>query len=95
MEGKLLCPRYERRSKIYGGEARRRRGPIKKKKSVMKAAAAKSLQSCPTLCDPTDSSSAGSPVHRVLQVRILEWVAISLSSDESRAVLNHYRSNDS
>ena len=66
-----------------------------KKKSVMKAAAAKSLQSCPTLCDPTDSSSAGSPVHRVLQVRILEWVAISLSSDESRAVLNYYRSNDS
>ena len=70
-------------------------GQLKKKKSVMKAAAAKSLQSCPTLCDPTDSSSAGSPVHRVLQVRILEWVAISLSSDESRAVLNHYRSNDS
>ena len=59
------------------------------------AAAAKSLHSCPTLCDPTDSSSAGSPVHRVLQVRILEWVAISLSSDESRAVLNYYRSNDS
>ena len=38
------------------------------------AAAAKSLQSCPTLCDPVDSSSPGSPVPGVLQARTLEWV---------------------
>ena len=44
------------------------------------AAAAKSLQSCPTLCDPMDISPPGSSVHRVLQARILAWVAISFSS---------------
>ena len=43
------------------------------------AAAAKSLQSCPTLCDPIDGSLPGSSVHRILQARILEWVAISFS----------------
>ena len=41
--------------------------------------AAKSLQSCPTLCDPMDYSLPGSPVHGILQARILEWVAISFS----------------
>ena len=44
------------------------------------AAAAKSLQSCLTLCDPRDSSPAGSPVPGVLQARTLEWVAISFSN---------------
>ena len=44
------------------------------------AAAAKSLQSCPTLCDPTDSSPPGSPVPGILQARILEWVAISFNA---------------
>ena len=44
------------------------------------AAAAKSLQSCPTLCDPIDGSPPGSPVPGTLQPRILEWVAISFSS---------------
>ena len=43
-------------------------------------AAAKSLQSCPTLCDPRDSSPPGSPVPGILQARILEWVAISFSN---------------
>ena len=47
------------------------------------ATAAKSLQSCPTLCDPTDSSQPGSPVPGILQARTLEWVAISLSMHES------------
>ena len=42
------------------------------------AAAAKSLQSCPTLCDPIDSSLPGSSVLEILQARILEWVAISM-----------------
>ena len=44
------------------------------------AAAAKSLQSCPTLCDPRDGSPPGSPVHGILQARTLEWVAISFSN---------------
>ena len=44
------------------------------------AAAAKSCQSCPTLCDPIDGSPPGSPVPGILQARILEWVAISFSS---------------
>ena len=44
------------------------------------AAAAKSLQSCPTLCDPIDSSPLGSPVPGILQARTLEWVAISFSN---------------
>ena len=44
------------------------------------ATAAKSLQSCPTLCDPIDGSPPGSPVPGILQARILEWVAISFSS---------------
>ena len=44
------------------------------------AAAAKSLQSCPTLCDPIYGSPPGSPVPGILQARILEWVAISFSN---------------
>ena len=43
------------------------------------AATAKLLQSCPTLCDPTDGSPPGSPVPGILQARTLEWVAISFS----------------
>ena len=42
--------------------------------------AAKSLQSCPTLCDPIDGSPPGSPIPGILQARTLEWVAISFSS---------------
>ena len=44
------------------------------------AAAAKSLQSCPTLCGPIDGSPPGSPVPGILQARTLEWVAISFSN---------------
>ena len=44
------------------------------------AAAVKSLQLCPTLCDPLDGSPPGSPVPRILQARTLEWVAISFSN---------------
>ena len=44
------------------------------------AAAAKLLQSCPTLCDPIDGSPPGSPVPGILQARTLEWGAISLSN---------------
>ena len=48
--------------------------------SLVPAAAAKSLQSCPTLCDPIDSSPPGSPIPGILQARTLEWVAISFSN---------------
>ena len=48
--------------------------------SVAAAAAAKSLQSCPTLCDPIDGSPSGSPIPGILQARTLEWVAISFSN---------------
>ena len=44
------------------------------------SAAAKSLQSCPTLCDPINGSPPGSPVPGILQARILEWVAIFFSN---------------
>ena len=44
------------------------------------AAAAKSLQSWPTLCDPIDGSPPGSPIPGILQARTLEWVAISFSN---------------
>ena len=44
------------------------------------AAAAKPLQSCPTLCDPIDGSPPGSPIPEILQARTLEWVAISFSN---------------
>ena len=47
---------------------------------IFSAAAAKSLQSCPTLCDRADGSSPGSPIPGILQARTLEWVAISLSN---------------
>ena len=43
-------------------------------------AAARSLQSCPTLCDPIDGSPPGSPIPGILQARTLEWVAISFSN---------------
>jgi len=49
------------------------------------AAAAKSLQSCPTLCDPRDGSPPGSAIPGILQARTLEWVAISFSSALIRA----------
>ena len=48
------------------------------------AAAAKSFQSCPTLCDPIDGSPPGSPIPGILQARTLEWVAISFSNSAFR-----------
>ena len=47
---------------------------------VATAAAAKSLQLCPTLCDPRDGSPPGSPVPGILQARTPEWVAMSSSN---------------
>ena len=51
-----------------------------KNDKVPAAAAAKSLQSCPTLCDPINGSPPGSPIPGILQARTLEWVAISFSN---------------
>ena len=48
--------------------------------NLLLAAAAKSPQSCRTLCDPMDGSTPGSPVPGILQARTLEWVAISFSN---------------
>ena len=52
---------------------------LRGKAKTAAAAAAKSLQSCPTLCDPTDGSPPGSAIPGILQARTLEWVAISFS----------------
>ena len=51
-------------------------------KTVTEYAAAKSLQLCPTLCDPIDGSPPGFSVPGILQARILEWIAISFSMTE-------------
>ena len=50
------------------------------RKDLAAAAAAKSLQLCPTLCDPIDGSPPGAAVPGILQARTLEWVAISFSN---------------
>ena len=54
----------------------------------MAAAAAKSLQSCPTLCDATDGSPPGSAVPGIFHARVLEWVAISFSESEHLQSVN-------
>ena len=55
------------------------RGSVGSGLELAAAAAAKSLQSCPTLCDLIDGSPPGSPIPGILQARTLEWVAISFS----------------
>ena len=60
-------------------------GSLKKQESSRKtsadaAAATKSLQSCPILCDPIDGNPRGSPIHGTVQARVLEWGAISFSN---------------
>ena len=60
---------------------------ILKPQTKVAAAAANSLQSCPTLCDLIDGSPPGSAIPGILQARILEWVAISFSNHESKDTL--------
>ena len=55
-------------------------GPVPLASQVAAAAAAKSRQSCPTLCDPIDGSPPGSSIPGILQARTLEWVATSFSN---------------
>ena len=64
-------------STYRGGMGKEMGGKFKREDA---AAAAKLLQSCPTLCDPIDDSPPGSPVPGILQARTLEWVAISFSN---------------
>ena len=66
---------------IKNTSLRKTRKPVNYgKHAAAAAAAAKSLQSCPTLCNPIDGSPPGSPVPGILQARTLEWVAISFSN---------------
>ena len=70
----LIYSGYTRKCNAYSSK-------LSEHKSIKAAAAAaKSIQSCPTLCDPIDSSPPGSPVPGILQARTLEWVAISFSN---------------
>ena len=55
------------------------------------AADAKSLQLCPTLCDPIDGGPPGSPVPGILQERILEWVAVSFSKINSTSIKKFFK----
>ena len=68
----------------YPNQKRRNEMPISEylenRPQIQVAATAKSLQSCPTLCDPIDGSPPGSLVPRILQAKTLEWVAISFSN---------------
>ena len=64
------CSQEIKRCLLLGGKAMT---------NLAAAAAAKSLQSCPTLCDPIDSSPPGFPVPGILQARTLKWVAISFN----------------
>ena len=73
VEASFLCPFSSPHLLIV------RRAPPLSSPSQSTAAAAKSLQSCPTLCDPPDGSPPGSPVPGILQARTLEWGAISFS----------------
>ena len=59
--------------------------------AIQVTAAAMSLQSCPTLCDPIDSSPPGSALPGILQARTLEWVAISFSNSGNRQYLLVYQ----
>jgi len=58
--------------------------PLSYKPDILLSAAAKSLQSCPTLCDPIDGSPPGCPVPGILQARTLEWVAIYFSLETNK-----------
>ena len=60
---------------------------MKTKNNPAAAAATKSLQSCPTLCNPIDGSPPGSPVPGILQARTVEWVAISFSNEWTVKIL--------
>ena len=74
-----LSPHLTSATQTHLTDIKQRRGPLTSP-YWLAPAAAKSLQSCLTLCDPIDSSSPGSAVPGILQAKILEWVAISFSN---------------
>ena len=77
---KHFDPNFKRIFMLFGLFLKNEFIPISLASQIVNAAVvAKSLQSCPTLCDPIDSSPSGSPVSGILQARTLEWVAISFS----------------
>ena len=79
----LVMDRKAWRAAVHGVTERQRLNWTELKKIrrlTAAAAAAKSLQSCPTLCNPIDRSPPGSPIPGILQARTLEWVAISFSN---------------
>ena len=76
-ENLIICQIWEWRAKVKCSKTEE---AVRRPRVHYTAAAAKSLQSCPTLCDPIDGSPPGSPVPGILQPRTLEWVAISFSN---------------
>ena len=66
-------------NKLAGSRASEKHRFIAKLRLLDASTAAKSLQSCPTLCDPVDGSPPGSPVPGILQARALEWGAVAFS----------------
>ena len=78
LQGIFPTPRFQARSPTLQVDSLPSEPPGKPNK--VPAAAAKSLQSCPTLCNPIDGSPPGSPVPGILQARTLEWVAIPFSN---------------
>ena len=83
----------KRKNKVSSGD---RRCMCGLREHAAAAAAAKSFQSCLSLCDPIEGSPPGSSVPGILQVRILEWVAISFSRNEVYLglILNSTESKD-
>ena len=82
--GKVGGRKEERKKE--SGEGSREEGRKEGRKHV---AAAKSLQSCPTLCDPTDGSPLSSTIPGILQARTLEWAAISSSKKTCYETAKH------
>ena len=78
--GGLAFPKPNQRQGFQGPKSHPERQLEQQKDLHVAHAAAKSLRSCPTLCDPTDGSPPGSPIPGILQARTLEWVAIASSS---------------
>ena len=73
------------RAKIKEGNEMENGGKVSSCQENLWVVWVKVAQSCPTLCEPLDSSLPGSSVHRILQARILEWIAISFSRGSSRS----------
>ena len=75
------CPHMREKERVSSVSPYKDMNPIMRTlMTSSKHPAAKSLQSCPTLCDPIDGGPPGSPVPGILQARTLEWVAISFSN---------------